>query len=475
MEVVHPRCAALDVSKKDAKACIRVQGQGRRGTSTTVTTWGSTTNEILALREYLLAEQVDCVVMESTSEYWKPFYYLLEDQLHVMLVNAKAARNVPGRKTDVSDAAWLADLGAHGLLRASFVPPEPIRVLRDLTRARTVITRERTKEIQRLEKLLEDTEMKLSAVASEIVGVSGRAMLEALIGGQRDPAVLADMAKAGMRKKIPQLTEALRGRFNDHHTFIVQLCLDRIDAHSADIARLDERIEEAIKPFRFARELLISIPGWSQVVANVFIAETGADMSVFPSRRALGVMGRGGAQLQRIRRPGQIGIHPARQPPPQSRTRYRGPVGSPQQRHLLQRPPPTHRRHSPPPAQAPEQQQTPAQLTDRPDRPGRHRTQDAHRRLPHARQWRLLPRPRSRLLHPTQPRQHQSQSHQAITGPRIPGDSPTTEPMLPNTSKQPLTSSGSPIFRETQKHPNPRRVGGLYDCSRWLKLHIERG
>jgi transposase len=287
MEVVHPRCAGLDVSKKDAKACIRVQGQGRRGTSSTVTTWGSTTNEILALREHLLAEQVSCVVIESTSDYWKPFYYLLEDAVPVMLVNAKAARNVPGRKTDVSDAAWLADLGAHGLLRASFVPPEPIRVLRDLTRARTVITRERTKEIQRLEKLLEDCGIKLSAVASDIVGVSGRAMLEALIAGQRDPAVLADLAKRGLRKKIPQLTEAMRGRFSDHHAFMVRLYLDRIDAHNADIARLDERIEEAIAPFRFARELLMSIPGWSAVVANVFIAETGADMSVFPTSQQL--------------------------------------------------------------------------------------------------------------------------------------------------------------------------------------------
>lgn len=283
MEVVHARCAGIDVSKKDAKVCIRVQGQGRRGTSTTVSTWGSTTTEILALREHLIAEQVSCVVIESTSDYWKPFYYLLEDQLPVMLVNAKAARNVPGRKTDVSDAAWLADLGAHGLLRASFVPPEPIRVLRDLTRARTVITRARTKEIQRLEKLLEDAGIKLSAVASNIVGASGRAMLEALIGGQRDPAVLADLAKQRLREKIPALTEALRGRFSDHHAFMARLYLDRIDAHAADIARLDARIEEAIKPFRPARELLMSIPGFSQVVADVFIAETGADMSVFPT------------------------------------------------------------------------------------------------------------------------------------------------------------------------------------------------
>jgi transposase len=288
VEVIHPRCAGIDVSKKDAKVCVRVQGRGRRGTATTVTTWGSTTGEILALGEHLLAEQVSCVVIESTSDYWKPFYYLLADQLPVMLVNAKAARNVPGRKTDVSDAAWLADLGAHGLLRASFVPPEPIRVLRDLTRARTTITRARTKEIQRLEKLLEDTGIKLSAVASNIVGVSGRAMLEALIAGERDPAVLADLAKQRLRQKIPALTEALRGRFTEHHAFMVRLYLDRIDAHTADIARLDARIEEeAIAPFRSVRELLMSIPGWSQIVADVFIAETGADMSVFPTAEAL--------------------------------------------------------------------------------------------------------------------------------------------------------------------------------------------
>lgn len=287
MEVIHPRCAGVDVSKKDAKVCVRVQGRGRRGTSTTVTTWGSTTGEILALGEHLLAQQVSCVVIESTSDYWKPFYYLPEDGLPVMLVNAKAARNVPGRKTDVSDAAWLADLGAHGLIRASFVPPAPVRVLRDLTRARTIITRARTKEIQRLEKLLEDAGIKLSAVASNIVGVSGRAMLEALIAGERNPAVLADLAKRQMRSKIPALTEALRGRFSAHHAFMARLYLDRIDAHAADIARLDARIEEAMQPFQPIRELLISIPGWSQIVADVFIAETGADMSVYPTAEHL--------------------------------------------------------------------------------------------------------------------------------------------------------------------------------------------
>jgi transposase len=248
-----------------------------------VTTWGATTSQILALREHLVAAKVTCVVIESTSDYWKPFYYLLDDELDVVLVNAVSVRNLPGRKTDVSDAAWLADLGAHGLVKASFVPPAPIRALRDLTRTRTVITRERTREVQRLEKLLEDAGIKLSSVASDITGVSGRAMLEALIAGQRDPAVLADLARRRMRSKIPALTEALTGRFNDHHAFMARLFLDRIDAHTADIGRLGERIEEAMEPFRPTRDLLMSIPGFSRIVAEVFIAETGGDMSVFPT------------------------------------------------------------------------------------------------------------------------------------------------------------------------------------------------
>ena len=175
-------------------------------------------DRILALRDHLIAEEVTLVVMEATSDYWKPFYYLLDDgPFEIMLVNARHVKNLPGRKSDVSDAAWLAQLGAHGLVRGSFVPPEPIRQLRDLTRARTTITRQRAREIQRLEKLLEDAGIKLSAVASDITGVSGRAMLEALVAGERAPDVLADMAKRRMRSKIPELTEALTGRFSEHH------------------------------------------------------------------------------------------------------------------------------------------------------------------------------------------------------------------------------------------------------------------
>jgi transposase len=288
MEVIHPRCAGIDISKKDAKVCIRVQGRGSRATRSTVTTWGAMTGQILELKEYLLSENVDLVVMEATSDYWRPFYYLLEDdRLDMMLVNARDARNVPGRKTDVSDAAWLADLGAHGLVRASFVPPPPIRELRDLTRARTVITRERTREILRLEKLLEDACIKLSSVVSDITGVSGRLMLQSLIDGKTEPQALAEMAHGRMRSKIPELTQALTGRFREHHRYMTTMYLRRIDSHTADINDLSDRIEAAVEPFRLARELLVSIPGFSTTAAEVFIAETGAEMAVFPTAAQL--------------------------------------------------------------------------------------------------------------------------------------------------------------------------------------------
>jgi transposase len=284
MDVVHPRCAGVDVSKRDAKVCVRIAGVGRAKAKSTVTTWGAFTGQVLALRDHLVGQAVTLVVMEATSDYWKPFYYLLEDgPFEVMLVNARHVKNLPGRKTDVSDAAWLAELGAHGLVRGSFVPPEPVRQLRDLTRTRTTIVRERAREIQRLEKLLEDAGIKLSSVASDISGVSGRAMLEALIAGQRDPGQLADLAKRRMRSKIPELTEALTGRFGEHHGFLARLHLDLIDNHTRAIDELSARIEVVIEPFRGARDLMTSIPGISTTVADVIVAETGADMSRFPT------------------------------------------------------------------------------------------------------------------------------------------------------------------------------------------------
>jgi transposase len=279
----------MDISKKDAKVCVRVAGAGRRKTVETVTTWGSMTRQILALRDHLAAEQVTCVVMEATGDYWKPFYYLLEDlpEVEVMLVNARHVKTVPGRKTDVADATWLAQLGAHGLVKASFVPPEPIRQLRDLTRARTAITRERAREAQRLEKLLEDSGIKLSAVASDILGVSGRAMLDALIAGDRDPVALADLAKRRLRNKMPELTEALNGRFNEHHAFLAQVHLDLIDRHTAAIDKLTARIEVMMEPFQGFHDLICSIPGIATITADVIVAETGADMTRFPTAKHL--------------------------------------------------------------------------------------------------------------------------------------------------------------------------------------------
>jgi len=242
------------------------------------------TNQILALRDHLVAERVTCAVMEATGDYWKPFYYLLEDaEFEVMLVNARHVKNLPGRKTDVADATWLAQLGAHGLVRASFVPPAPIRELRDLTRTRTALTRERSREVQRLEKLLEDAGIKLSAVASDITGVSGRAMLAAMIEGERDPVALAEMARRRLRSKIPALTQALTGRFTDHHVFLARLHLDLIDRHTAAIAEITARIEVVIEPFQGFRDLITTIPGIGPLVADVIIAETGADMTRFPT------------------------------------------------------------------------------------------------------------------------------------------------------------------------------------------------
>ncbi len=289
MEVLHARCAGLDISKKDAKVCIRVAGTGRGKAVETVTTWSSMTSQVLALREHLADEAVTCVVMEATSDYWKPFYYLLEDLpgVEVVLVNAGHVKNLPGRKTDVADATWLAQLGAHGLVRGSFVPPEPIRQLRDLTRTRTAITRERSREVQRLEKLLEDAGIKLSSVATDIVGVSGRAMIGALIAGERDPGQLADLARRRLRVKIPQLTEALVGRFTSHHAFLARVHLDLIDQHTAVITQLTERIEVLMEPFRGFHQLICSIPGISTLTADVVVAETGADMSRFPTAKHL--------------------------------------------------------------------------------------------------------------------------------------------------------------------------------------------
>jgi len=282
MDVLHQRCAGMDISKSDAKVCVRTPGSGNRFTQT-ITTYGATSGEVLRLRRDLEAAQVSLVVMEATGDYWKPFFFPLAETLNVQLVNAKQAKNIPGRKTDVSDAAWLAKLAAFGLLRASFVPDEPVRQLRDLTRARSAIAQEQVREFARLEKTLEDTGIKLSLSASSLTTQSSRKILDALVAGDRDPAALAELATRKMREDMPALLDALSGRFTEHHAFMVKLRLDRIDELDRSIGLLDARIDEVIEPFRDARELLTTIPGISLTVAAVIIAETGGSMEAFPT------------------------------------------------------------------------------------------------------------------------------------------------------------------------------------------------
>ena len=281
MDVLHDRCAALDISKKDLKACVRRPSPTGRSRRQEVRTFATTTNALLTMRDWLVAEQVTLVVMEATGDYWRGAYYLLEDVLNVILVNAAHAKGLPGRKTDVSDAAWLAQLGECGLLKASFVPPQPVRNLRDLTRYRSTLAVERAREAQRLEKELEDAGIKISSVATEILGASGRAMLGALIAGEDNPDVMADMARGRMRPKIPALVEALTGHFGAHHAFLCRLHLTRIDELSASIEELSARIEAEMRPFARQLERLATIPGVGPRTAEVIIAEAGGDMTRF--------------------------------------------------------------------------------------------------------------------------------------------------------------------------------------------------
>ena len=448
MDVIHPRCAGLDISKKDAKVCVRINGAGRRKTSETVTTFGATTRQIMSLRDHLAAQQVTCVVMEATGDYWKPFYYLLEDLpgVEVMLVNARHVKNLPGRKTDVADATWLAQLGAHGLVRGSFVPPEPIRQLRDLTRTRTAVTRQRTREIQRLEKLLEDAGIKLSSVAADLNGTSSRAMLEALLAGETDPAAMAELAKKRLRVKIPQLTEALYGRFTSHHAFLTRMHLDLIDQHTAAIEQLTDRIEVVMEPFRSFRDLICTIPGIGGYTADVVVAETGADMTRFPTAQHLaswagttpGNNESAGKVKSRRTRPGNL---LARCP------RHRGDVNLPHPRHLPGRQIPSDS-HPPWP---PESQRCRSTRTARRDLEHRH---DQH----------PVPRSRWGLLHSPQPAESPKQRCSPTRShglPRHPRSGVLTEPLTP-----PITS------RESSRQVPSRSSRAGSQNSRNLPLQI---
>lgn len=283
MEVYAQRCAGIDVGKASIKVCVRVPGKRAGSYSRQVRTFGTTTGELLTARDWLVEQRVSLVAMESTGDFWRPVYYLLEDQVECWLLNPQHLKTVPGRKSDVSDAAWIAEIAAHGLVRPSFVPPPPIRQLRDLTRYRASLIHDRTRQVQRLHNLLEDAGIKLSLVASKITGVSGRAMLAALIAGERDPQVLAELAQGRMRPKRVALVQALTGRFDDHHAVLARLMLDSIEEIERAVARLDAEIDARMEPFRGQQQRLMTIPGIARRASEVIIAETGADMSRFPT------------------------------------------------------------------------------------------------------------------------------------------------------------------------------------------------
>jgi transposase len=284
-EEIIARVAALDIGKAELVCCIRVPGSKSGKRLQEVATYQTMTRSLLTLADRLGALGVTRVVMEATSDYWRPVFYLLEAHgFEVWLVNARDVKHLPGRpKTDKLDAVWLAKVAERQMLRPSFVPPPPIRRLRDLTRYRADLVGVRTAEKNRVEKLLEDAQIKLSVVASDIFGVSGRAMLAALVAGERDPKVLAQLARSRLRAKRTQLEEAFTGHFSDHHAFLLATMLSRIDQASADIAELDRKIEAELAPFAAAVDRLDEITGVGRTAAQVIIAELGTDMGRFPT------------------------------------------------------------------------------------------------------------------------------------------------------------------------------------------------
>ena len=312
MQVVHSRCAGLDVHKRLVVAAVRLLNSD--GSLTTqVRSFGTTTSALLDLLAWLLSLEITHVAMESTGEFWKPVFNLLEGHLTLLVVNAAHIKYVPGRKTDVKDAEWIAELLAHGLLRPSFVPPAPQRALRDLTRQRTTLIQERASVVNRMQKVLEWANIKLASVVTDVTGVSARAMLEALVAGQSDVTALANLARGRLRSKLAELEQALRGRLEPHHSFMLSQHLALIDVFDEQIAAFDERIDQAIEQTRvgpppadggngpgqeqataetasapdgaWAAQMIVdAVPGIGERVAEVIVAELGTDMSRFPSQ-----------------------------------------------------------------------------------------------------------------------------------------------------------------------------------------------
>jgi len=286
MRVVYERCCGLDVHKRTVVACALLS-QADGTVTREVRTFGTMTADLLALSDWLSAQQITVVAMESTGVYWKPVYQLLEEGRTLLLVNPEHLKRVPGRKTDVKDAEWLADLLRHGLLSASFIPPQPVRDLREVVRDRQTLVQERAEEVNRLQKVLESANLKLASVATDVLGVSGRAMLEALLGGEQDPEALAELARGRLRAKLPELRAALEGRVRPIHLVQLRVLLAHIAFLETALDELQREIERLLGPFAEAVALAQTLPGVAQTAASALVAEIGTDMSRFASHKPL--------------------------------------------------------------------------------------------------------------------------------------------------------------------------------------------
>jgi transposase len=286
VELLHRRCCGIDVHKETVVACLRLVSDGQ--ITTEVRTFQTTTAELLRLSEWLATSECSCVAMEATGVYWKPVWHILDDgEFALVLANARHVKNVPGRKTDVNDATWLAELLAHGLIRASFVPDSQTQEMRALLRTRKQLVRERSRHLQRVQKTLEDANIKLDSVVANVIGKSGRAMIEALIGGETNPVKLASLADRRIKASPQELREALRGRVTNHHRFLLRLHLNQIDTLDAAMAAVDAEVGANLGPFRTAVDLIKSIPGCDNLSGQVIVSEIGTDMSRFPSHAHL--------------------------------------------------------------------------------------------------------------------------------------------------------------------------------------------
>ena len=282
MELMHRRCCGLDVHKETVVACLRLVCDGK--VTTEVRTFQTTTADLLRLSKWLAGNDCTHVAMEATGVYWKPVWHILDDgEFALVLANAAHVKNVPGRKSDVNDATWVAELLAHGLVRASFVPDTQTQEMRTLLRTRKQLVREQSSHVLRVQKTLEDANVKLDSVLSDVMGKSGRAMIEALIAGETNPTKLASLADRRVKGSQEELREALRGRVTKQHRFLLRLHVDQIDTIEAAIAKIDAQVEENLRPFRTAVELITSIPGIKSLGAHVIVSEIGIDMSRFPS------------------------------------------------------------------------------------------------------------------------------------------------------------------------------------------------